>query len=192
MSAPPWAAVRGMYRRLERSSLGRALLESSGRLNSWFGPGCVTPSSELSLLAEHQVAPKRQGQTEDDRPQPGNEGLGHDQAESNLVVDARPRRNPPPGRAGSGHPLSLERSPANRPWRAARPARVRPSGYPRPPISPSGHGSLAARSAQATRAHRPGWTPGRSTSRQPVLHTSPGQATAGRAQAARGRVCRDA
>jgi transposase-like protein len=36
-----------------------------------------------------------------------------------LVVDPRPKRNPPAGRAGWGHPPSLERSPANRPWRAA-------------------------------------------------------------------------
>jgi transposase-like protein len=36
-----------------------------------------------------------------------------------LVVDPRPKRNPPPGRAGWGHPPSLQRPPANRPWRAA-------------------------------------------------------------------------
>lgn len=34
-----------------------------------------------------------------------------------LVVDPRPKRNPPAGRAGWGHPPSLERPPANRPWR---------------------------------------------------------------------------
>lgn len=32
-----------------------------------------------------------------------------------LVVDPRPKRNPPAGRAGWGHPPSLERPPANRP-----------------------------------------------------------------------------
>ena len=37
----------------------------------------------------------------------------------NLVVDPRPQRKPPAGRAGCGHPPSLERPPANRPWRAA-------------------------------------------------------------------------
>ena len=36
-----------------------------------------------------------------------------------LVVDPRPKRNPPDGRAGWGHPPSLERPPANRPWRVA-------------------------------------------------------------------------
>ncbi len=35
-----------------------------------------------------------------------------------LVVDPQPKGNPPPGRAGWGHPPSLERPPANRPWRA--------------------------------------------------------------------------
>jgi transposase-like protein len=34
-----------------------------------------------------------------------------------LIVDPRPKRTPPAGRAGSGHPPSLERPPANRPWR---------------------------------------------------------------------------
>ena len=38
---------------------------------------------------------------------------------SDLIVDRRPKRNPPPGRPGWGHPPSLERPPANRPWRAA-------------------------------------------------------------------------
>ncbi len=36
-----------------------------------------------------------------------------------LVVDPPPKRNPPAGRAGWGHPPSLERPPALRPWRAA-------------------------------------------------------------------------
>ena len=46
--------------------------------------------------------------------------VGHEPVRyRDLVVDARPKRNPPPGRAGSGHPPSLERPPANRPWRAA-------------------------------------------------------------------------
>ena len=37
-----------------------------------------------------------------------------------LVVDPQPKRaSPQPGRAGSGHPPSLERPPANRPWRTA-------------------------------------------------------------------------
>jgi transposase-like protein len=35
-----------------------------------------------------------------------------------LVVDPRPKRKPPAGRAGWSHPPSLERPPANRPWRA--------------------------------------------------------------------------
>lgn len=46
--------------------------------------------------------------------------VGHEPVRyGDLVVDARPKRNPPPGRAGWGHPPSLERAPANRPWRAA-------------------------------------------------------------------------
>ena len=35
-----------------------------------------------------------------------------------LVVDPQPKRKSPPGRAGHGHPPSMERPPANRPWRA--------------------------------------------------------------------------
>jgi transposase-like protein len=38
---------------------------------------------------------------------------------SDLVVSRRPKRNPPAGRAGWGHPPSLERPTANRPWRVA-------------------------------------------------------------------------
>ena len=36
-----------------------------------------------------------------------------------LVVDPQPKAHPPAGRAGHGHPPSLERPPAGRPWRAA-------------------------------------------------------------------------
>jgi transposase-like protein len=36
-----------------------------------------------------------------------------------LVADPRPKKNRPPGRAGWGHPPTLDRLPANRPWRAA-------------------------------------------------------------------------
>jgi transposase-like protein len=36
-----------------------------------------------------------------------------------LIVDRRPKRNPPTGQAGWGHPPSLQRPPANRPWRLA-------------------------------------------------------------------------
>jgi transposase-like protein len=36
-----------------------------------------------------------------------------------LIVASRPKRNSPAGRAGWGHPPSLERPSANRPWRAA-------------------------------------------------------------------------
>ncbi len=46
--------------------------------------------------------------------------VGHEPLRyADLIVDRRPKRNPPAGRAGWGHPPSLERSPANRPWRAA-------------------------------------------------------------------------
>jgi transposase-like protein len=34
-----------------------------------------------------------------------------------LVVDPKPKQRPPPGRAGWGQPPTLERAPANRPWR---------------------------------------------------------------------------
>jgi transposase-like protein len=45
--------------------------------------------------------------------------VGHEPVRySDLIVDRRPKRNPPTGRAGWGHPPSLERPPANRPWRA--------------------------------------------------------------------------
>jgi transposase-like protein len=36
-----------------------------------------------------------------------------------LIVHARPAAHPPAGRAGSGHPPTLDRPSANRPWRAA-------------------------------------------------------------------------
>lgn len=46
--------------------------------------------------------------------------VGHEPVRySDLILDRRPKRNPPAGRAGWGHPPSLERPPANRPWRAA-------------------------------------------------------------------------
>ena len=35
-----------------------------------------------------------------------------------LVVDSRPKAQPPEGRGGQGHPPSLARPPANRPWRS--------------------------------------------------------------------------
>jgi transposase-like protein len=36
-----------------------------------------------------------------------------------LIVQQRPNKKPPAGQAGAGHPPSLERPPANRPWRVA-------------------------------------------------------------------------
>ena len=36
-----------------------------------------------------------------------------------LILNPQPKNNPPPGRAGWGHPASLERPLAERPWRAA-------------------------------------------------------------------------
>jgi transposase-like protein len=36
-----------------------------------------------------------------------------------LILNPAPKKNPPKGRAGVGHPPSLERPPAHRPWRAA-------------------------------------------------------------------------
>jgi transposase-like protein len=46
--------------------------------------------------------------------------VGHEPVRySDLVVSRRPKRNPPAGRAGWGHPPSLERPTANRPWRVA-------------------------------------------------------------------------
>ena len=46
--------------------------------------------------------------------------VGHEPVRyRDLVVDPQPKRKPPAGRAGSGHPPSLERPPANRPWTGA-------------------------------------------------------------------------
>ena len=46
--------------------------------------------------------------------------VGHEPVRyRDLIVDPRPKLNPPAGRAGWGHPPSLERPPTNRPWRAA-------------------------------------------------------------------------
>jgi len=46
--------------------------------------------------------------------------VGHEPVRySDLVVARRPKRKPPAGRAGWGHPPSLERPPGNRPWRAS-------------------------------------------------------------------------
>jgi transposase-like protein len=36
-----------------------------------------------------------------------------------LILNPVPKKNPPAGRAGWGHPPSLDRPPANRPWRVA-------------------------------------------------------------------------
>ena len=36
-----------------------------------------------------------------------------------LIIEPKPKRNPPAAPGGRGHPPSLERPPANRPWRAA-------------------------------------------------------------------------
>jgi transposase-like protein len=36
-----------------------------------------------------------------------------------LILNPEPKKNPPAGRAGWGHPPTLDRPPANRPWRAA-------------------------------------------------------------------------
>ena len=46
--------------------------------------------------------------------------VGHDPVRyRDLVENPQPKKNSPTGRAGWGHPPSLERPPANRPWRAA-------------------------------------------------------------------------
>ena len=46
--------------------------------------------------------------------------VGHEPVRyRDLVVDPQAKAHPPAGRAGHGHPRSLERPPANRPWRAA-------------------------------------------------------------------------
>lgn len=46
--------------------------------------------------------------------------VGHDPVRyRDLVLDPQPRKNPPLAPGGRGHPPSLERPPAHRPWRAA-------------------------------------------------------------------------
>jgi len=46
--------------------------------------------------------------------------VGHEPVRyRNLISDPRPKIHPPAGRAGWGHPPTLDRPPANRPWRAA-------------------------------------------------------------------------
>ena len=46
--------------------------------------------------------------------------MGHEPVRyRDLVVDPRPKRKAPVGRAGWGRPPSLDRPPANRPWRAS-------------------------------------------------------------------------
>ena len=46
--------------------------------------------------------------------------VGHEPVRyRDLVLARRPKRNPLAGRAGWGHPPSLGRPPADRPWRAA-------------------------------------------------------------------------
>ncbi|HLI53012.1 MAG TPA: transposase, partial [Acidimicrobiales bacterium] len=46
--------------------------------------------------------------------------VGHEPVRyHDLIVDPEPKAHPPAGRAGWGHPPTLDRPPANRPWRAA-------------------------------------------------------------------------
>ena len=46
--------------------------------------------------------------------------VGHEPVRyRDLVVGPQPKKHPLAGNAGWGHPPSFERSPANRPWRAA-------------------------------------------------------------------------
>ncbi len=46
--------------------------------------------------------------------------VGHEPVRyRDLVVDPQPKKHPPVGRAGWGHPPSLDLPRANRPWRAA-------------------------------------------------------------------------
>jgi len=46
--------------------------------------------------------------------------VGHEPVRyRDLVVDPQPKEHPPAGQAGWGHPPSLDRPPANHPWRAA-------------------------------------------------------------------------
>ena len=45
--------------------------------------------------------------------------VGHEPVRyRDLIINPQPKKHPPRGRAGTGHPPSLERPPANRPWRA--------------------------------------------------------------------------
>ena len=48
-----------------------------------------------------------------------------------LIAKRRPRQVPPTPPQMRGHPPSLERPPANRPWRTAVPRPLRLNGYPR-------------------------------------------------------------
>jgi transposase-like protein len=46
--------------------------------------------------------------------------VGHEPVRyRDLILDPRPKTNPPTAPGGRGHPPTLERAPANRPWRAA-------------------------------------------------------------------------
>lgn len=46
--------------------------------------------------------------------------VGHDPVRYHeLILNPRPKDRPPAGRAGWGHPPTLERPAAFRPWRAA-------------------------------------------------------------------------
>lgn len=46
--------------------------------------------------------------------------VGHEPVRyRDLIIKPTPKQHPPAGNAGRGHPPSLERPPANRPWRAA-------------------------------------------------------------------------
>jgi hypothetical protein len=46
--------------------------------------------------------------------------VGHEPVRyRDLVVDPHPKKRPPAGRAGWGHPPTLDRPRAFRPWRAA-------------------------------------------------------------------------
>jgi transposase-like protein len=50
--------------------------------------------------------------------------VGHEPVRyRDLIVDPQPKKHPPAGRAGLGHPPSLDRPSANRPWRTADPRR---------------------------------------------------------------------
>jgi hypothetical protein len=51
-----------------------------------------------------------------------------------IVAGKRPRRIPPAPPVARGHPPSLERPPAERPWRARRPRLLRLNGDPQRPL----------------------------------------------------------